>query len=396
MRLVSPTPRHLTYCTNVHAGESGRDVIDAVRGPASAVARKVGRGTPFGLGLRVSARAARELREPDARDALTDALRSANAYVFTVNGFSYGPFHGRPVKERVYRPDWREDERVAYTCELAELLASLLPEDVVGSISTVPGAFAARARTPADVDAIVHRLLAAAVHLVDVERRTGRAIALALEPEPACLLERACDAASFFREHLFARGARRRFAASTRTDEPMAEALLRRHLAVCLDACHVAVGFEAPRAALASLAAEGVSVAKLQVSAAIEVEGASAARAALPALDDGVYLHQTNIAAPDGEMRSYVDLPDALRDAREGLWRVHAHVPIDRDPPRPLATTRRHLEALLHEVIAREATSQLEVETYTWSVLPRELRGEDVVEDIARELFWTRAILEGS
>jgi hypothetical protein len=394
MRLTSPGRPHLTYCTNVHPGESWDEVRAALLGPVATVARSVAGNEAFGVGLRISGRAAHELQAPNLREELSDVLRRTNTYVFTINGFPFGRFHGEPVKERVYRPDWRERERLVYTKDLVDLLASVLPDGVTGSISTVPGGFGPRARLPADERAIADVLIEAAAYLVESERRTGRRIILALEPEPACLLESGADAAAFFRDHLFDLRMRTRFATLIGTDVSEAEVLLRRHLGVCLDACHLAVGFEPAASAIASVAGEGIAIAKIQVSAGVEVEGAEAAREVLPSLDDGVYLHQTCVATPSGTVRKYLDLPNALRDPVEGVWRVHAHVPVDRDPPRPLATTHRELAALLRHVREREVTSHFEVETYTWNVLPPHLRGEDLVADVARELRWTRAMLE--
>jgi hypothetical protein len=393
MRLLTPGKPHLTYCTNVHPGEAWADVRAALLGPVAEVARRVCPGRPFGVGLRLGASAARELREPRAREELRDALRMAGAYVFTVNAFPFGDFHGTTVKERVYRPDWAERARLAYTNDVADLLAAILPEGMTGSISTVPGGDARRASSAAARQAIAERLLDSAAYLVSVERGSGKALTLALEPEPACLLETAADAAAFFRAHLFSRDAVARFAARIGEPAAAAERALRRHLGVCLDACHVAVGFEPAAEALRVLAGEGISIAKLQVSVGLEVEGADAAREVLPALDDGVYLHQTTVATTDGATHRYRDLGDALADGKEGIWRVHAHVPVDRDPFRPLGTTRTHLEALLAAVREREITPHLEVETYTWTVLPEHLRGSDLTDDITRELDWTLCTL---
>jgi hypothetical protein len=170
--------------------------------------------------------------------------------------------------------------------------------------------------------------------------------------------------------------------------------MLRRHVGVCLDACHVAVGFERPASALRALEAEGITVAKLQVSVGVEVEGRAAAAATLPALDDGIYLHQTSIASADGAIHRYRDLDEALATGPEGVWRVHAHVPVDREPARPLRTTKPHLQELLRMAREKAFTQHIEVETYTWTVLPAHLRGSDLVEDIARELTWTRRTLE--
>ena len=63
-------------------------------------------------------------------------LDAEGLYVFTINGFPYGAFHGQRVKEEVYLPDWRDEERLRYTDSLAWLLADLLPELVAAASST--------------------------------------------------------------------------------------------------------------------------------------------------------------------------------------------------------------------------------------------------------------------
>ncbi len=387
---------HLSYCTNVHPGEDWPAVRAILEGPVPGVKRRVAAGVPFGIGLRLGARAARTLRDPEVRAELVDVLRRTNTYVFSVNAFPFGSFHDGPVKEGVYRPDWRERARLDYTLDVANVLATVLPDGVVGSISTVPVADAFRAQREVCVALAADGILAALSGLVETERRTGKRIVLALEPEPECLLETAQDAATFFRRHLLSKWALARFGAGLGVDTRSAEPLLRRHAGVCLDACHAAVSFETGREALAALSAEGITIAKLQVSAGLEVEGAASARSLLPAFDDGVYLHQTRVAQPDGELASFRDLDRALAVSPDGVWRVHVHVPVDRDPSPPLRTTRRHLEDLLAVARASPDITQFEVETYTWSVLPPHARGEDLETDIAAELRWTQERLEGA
>ncbi len=130
------------------------------------------------------------------------------------------------------------------------------------------------------------------------------------------------------------------------------------------------------------------------MSAGVEVEGAAHAREVLPFVDDGVYLHQTTITGEDGTRHRYRDLADALASGEDGVFRVHAHVPVDREPVAPLGTTRAHLASLLACLRSKDVCSQLEVETYTWTVLPPRLRGADLVEDVVRELTWTKGVLE--
>ncbi len=399
MRLLLPSgPAHLTYCTNVHRGETWPDIFAALRRHLPAVKRRVSPQARMGVGLRLSAIAAETLDAPDELQALREFLASEQLYVFTVNGFPYGPFHGERVKEQVYAPDWRTPERLAYTDRLAGLLAALLPDDqpgLTGSVSTVPGAFRVSASADAR-GAIAEALLRHAAGLAALEDRTGRRIALALEPEPMCLMETTAEAAGFFEEFLFTAEAAARFAALSGRAPSAAEALLRRHLGLCLDVCHAAVEFEAPEDSLAALRRAEVPVAKLQLSSALAVPRMDAAAAdLLRRFDDGVYLHQVVEQGPDGLTR-YLDLPQALaawhgggRPGRE--WRVHCHVPVFHDMPLGhFATTQPTLLDMLARQRRDGISPHLEVETYTWNVLPPELRTGGLDAAVSRELSWVR------
>ncbi len=399
MRLLLPSgPAHLTYCTNVHRGESWPDIFAALRRHLPEVKRRASPHAPMGVGLRLSAVAAEALDAPDALEALRGFLASEQLYVFTINGFPYGPFHGERVKEQVYAPDWQTPERLAYTDRLAGLLAALLPDDqpgLTGSVSTVPGAFRASASTDAR-SAIAEALLRHAAHLAALEDRTGRRIALALEPEPMCLMETTAEAVGFFEEFLFTADAAARFAALSGRTPAASERLLRRHLGLCLDVCHAAVEFEAPEDSLAVLRRAGVAVVKLQLSSALAVPRMDPAAAELlRRFNDGVYLHQVVEHGPDGLTR-YLDLPEALAAWHGGgapgrEWRVHCHVPVFHDAPLGrFATTQPTLLDMLARQRADGISPHLEVETYTWDVLPPELRTGGLDAAVARELAWVR------
>ncbi len=400
MRISLPSGlAHLTYCTNVHPGETWVDIFAALQRHLPMVKRQVSPHAAMGVGLRLSAVAAEALDDLFQLDALRDFLVREGLYVFTVNGFPYGPFHGKRVKEQVYAPDWRTPERLAYTDRLARLLASLLPDDqpdLTGSVSTVPGAFLAAATSPNARPAIAEALLRHAARLAALEDQTGRRITLALEPEPMCLLETTAEAVSFFEDYLFSAQAVTRFAALSGRAPAAAEPLLRRHLGLCLDVCHAAVEFEAPADSLSLLRAAGVAVMKLQLSSALVMPRMDRAAAeALRRFDDGVYLHQVVEWGPNGLTR-YLDLPQALAGWDEGVnegreWRVHCHVPVfhDRLLDR-FATTQPTLLDMLARQREDGISPHLEVETYTWDVLPPELRVGSLDAAISRELAWVR------
>lgn len=384
-----PGGAHLTYCSNIHPGETWDEVEASLHRHLPAIKQRVAPGRAFGVGLRLSALAAETLADPVRLARFRDWLAQEDLYVFTLNGFPYGRFHGRPVKEAVYRPDWREPERPAYTRRLAEILAGLLPERLPGSISTVPGAYQAHLADPDDAGIIALRLADFAIDLHRLEQRTGRHIALALEPEPGCLLETTPETVAFFSERVFGPAAVARAARQTGLGRGEAEALLRRHLGLCLDACHAAVAFEEPAAVLAQLRAADIAIHKLQLSAGLRVDRPGPAeRAALAAFAEDVYLHQTR-ARRDGEVRRYADLPDALADpAAAEEWRIHYHVPLWAERLELFATTADWLEALLDLHRRQPVSFHLEVETYTWSVLPENHRRLDIAEAIAQELRW--------
>ena len=386
----------LGYCTNIHPGETADELVLAIERHVGGVRELVSPRASMPVGLRVSAEAARKLQTDGERERLSDALANAGAHAFTINGFPYGRFHGTRVKDAVYRPDWREPARLAYTRDLVELVAAIAPAELEPSISTVPGGFAPDI-TPGDRDRIAAALIELAAELWQRRESTGRTIAIALEPEPACMLETIAETVAFFAEHLHGPTAIVELVRRTGLSPSEAEQALRRHLGVCLDACHAAVEFEDPRGCVATLEGAGIRIAKVQVTAGLELAPTAESIAELRRYDDPTYLHQT-VARNDTGMVRHVDLPAAFAAFDIGqagdLWRVHFHVPVFMAELGVFRSTQAFLADLLDEVCRRGACDQLEVETYTWDVLPPEHRAVAVEQAIARELQWTSARLE--
>ncbi|WP_306191294.1 metabolite traffic protein EboE [Streptomyces sp. MK5] len=375
MRLLHPdgTVVHLAYCTNVHPAEDLDGVLAQLARHAEPVRERL--GTPvLGLGLWLARDAAAALAADDAAvGGLRRELTARGLEVVTLNGFPYRGFHDPVVKHAVYRPDWTEPDRLHYTLDLARVLAALLPEDAAhGSVSTVPLGW----RTPwtaGQADEAARTLDTLADGLADLAADTGRTIRVGLEPEPGCVVETTAEAA----RHL----------ARVDTDR----------IGVCLDACHLAVGFEEPAAALARLEAAGLTVVKTQASCALQAADPSdpATRAALARFAEPRFLHQ--VREQGAPPRAVDDLDDALAGGLPGRdpWRVHFHVPLHADPEPPLTTTRPELEATLAALLGGDTarTAHVEAETYTWGVLPEAARpqGPDALADgIAAELAFTR------
>jgi hypothetical protein len=393
-------PSHLSYCTNIHPGESWPEVRAALQRHAPEVKQRVCPDAPFGIGLRLSALAARQLQQPAALAEFRAFLAAQHLYVYTINGFPHGRFHGTRVKESVYLPDWTDPERVDYSNRLADLLQQLLPDDpsLEGSVSTVPGAFKPNATTPAARAHIVENLLQHAAHLVKLHADGGRTIVLALEPEPCCMLETTAETVAFFERELWAPAALLRWRGLSGLGAGEAEAALRRHLGVCVDLCHAGVEFEDPAECIDALRRAGIAVAKLQVTAGLQVRRVdAAARAALARFADPVYLHQVVVRDRNG-LRRHADLDaafaDSALDSPDAEWRVHFHVPLFLEHLGAFGSTQGFVREVLAGHRERPVSQHLEVETYTWDVLPEPYRDRPVAEAIAAELDWVRRILQ--
>jgi len=386
---------HLTYCTNIHAGETWAEVRANLEKFFPAVRDQVAPGQPFGIGLRLSGRASKTLtEEPQALREFQEFMARNQLYVFTINGFPYGTFHGTQVKDKAYLPDWRDEERLRYTNELADLMAKLLPEGIEGSISTVPGAYKPAMGKDDDVERIARNMVRHVAHLTGIRKSTGKFIALSIEPEPSCFLETIDECIDFFGKQLFGDASVRQLTELTGLDEQAAAKALRDHLGVCLDLCHAAVEFEDPDGCVEALEKAGIRVTKMQVSAGLRV--ASLTPGALDGLrqfDDPVYLHQVVEQGPNG-VRRFTDLPEALATLDSGTagreWRVHFHVPVFLDELGEFSSTSFFVRKVLERHRQQPISAHLEVETYTWSVLPPHLQAGGMEQAIARELNWVR------
>ena len=385
---------HLTYCSNIHAGESLREVLDNIKQHIPLVRSAMKFDDRFGLGLRLSAQAAADLANPDAKQELQQILKDQRCYIFTINGFPYGPFHGTRVKEEVYLPDWKDTERLRYTNQLADLFAEFLDDNQTGSISTVPGAFKDNVKTEQDKLTMTRLFVSHCAHLAALEQQTGKCITLALEPEPCCFLETVEESVGFFCNYLYSDVAVQQLQQELNIDADNAQQLLRKHLTLCLDLCHAAVEFEHASECISALRDAGITIGKLQISAGLRLQNVNTERAeSLKPFIDEVYLHQV-IENHNGDINRYSDLPQAFEQlVDDGLpreWRVHFHVPVFLDNLGEFSSTQFFITEALALHAANPLSEHLEVETYTWDVLPEAYKTQSLDDAIARELDWVR------
>ncbi|MFM8360344.1 MAG: metabolite traffic protein EboE, partial [Verrucomicrobiota bacterium] len=191
---------HLAYCTNIHRGESWAEVLAGLEKHTLAVRRRVEPDRPYAIGLRLGDRASRELAEPAALDAFQRWLQRHQCYVFAINGFPFGRFHGTRVKEQVYAPDWTQPERLEYTRRLFRILARLVPPGVGGSVSTVPVSFKGFRLDERQLRVARENLWRAVEFLEQLSRESGHDLHLGLEPEPLCTLETTAETVRFFEQ----------------------------------------------------------------------------------------------------------------------------------------------------------------------------------------------------
>jgi hypothetical protein len=372
---------HLAYCTNIHRGEDWRETFESLNTYALAVKEWVCPKKPFAIGLRLSNRASEELREPSALKKFQQWLDEHECYIFTINGFPFGRFHGARVKEQVYLPDWTSAERLEYTNRLFDLLVKLVPPGVEGSVSTLPGSFKKFITSPEQEKTIRDNVWRCVEHVANVSERTGRKLHLGLEPEPLGYFETSAETIRFF-ERL-------------RSEHPR-DARLNEHLGVNYDACHLAVEFEEPQDAIGEFERNGIKISKLHLSSALKVRPTEESRRALSAFADDIYLHQVVARTARKQRLVFEDLKPALDSTDEAMnrtdteWRIHFHIPLHSPATGWYESTSDHVTGIMDLLKKNPALcSHLEMETYTWEVLPAELKNRNVVEQLCAEYDWT-------
>ncbi len=388
---------HLTYCTNIHPGNGWDEVFNNLQHYVLPLQERLAPGKKFGIGLRLSNSESCELLQRDALQRFQDFLRDHNLYVFTLNGFPYGLFHGQPVKSEVHTPDWRTEERVAYTLRLVDILKNLLPDDMEGSISTSPLSYKAWVDIDdaATWEHFTDNIVRVVQVLVQVKQEQGKLLHLDIEPEPDGLLENSEELLHFYTDWLLERGASL-LAQSLHCDREEARVHLLEHIRVCYDTCHVAVAYEEPDTVFARFEQVGIKIGKVQISSALKVffPDEAKARADLAAklapFAESTYLHQVIQKNHDGTLLHYPDLIEALphvQDQQIDQWRIHFHVPVFLEQYGAFLSTQDTTRRSFDLLTQKRFCSHLEIETYTWSVLPEDLK-KNLLDSITREYQW--------
>ena len=396
---------HIGYCTNIHAGETWADHFIALQQAIPELKQRLSPDAPFGIGLRLSNLASGELELPENLVAFQHWLAQNDCYVFTMNGFPFGGFHHTVVKDQVHTPDWTTEARVEYTKRLFRILSVLLPVDelgnaIQGGISTSPLSYRRwfEWEQPAARDHIfsqtTQNVLEVVAELIRLRQQTDRLMHLDLEPEPDGIIETTDEFIAWYIDYLLPMGIEQISEQFGLTDEE-AEATICQHIRLCYDVCHVAVGYENPAEVLTKLKEYGLRVGKVQVSAALKAEFSDdlaereAVRQAFAQFNEPTYLHQVVARTRSGALLRYADLPEALAAFNDEHveWRAHFHVPIFISKYGVLQSTQDDILTMLTLQTNSKFTNQLEVETYTWDVLPDDLK-LDLVDSIEREMKW--------
>jgi sugar phosphate isomerase/epimerase len=385
----------LTYSTLVHPGDTWDDMWHSLTTYVPKVKERIAPNERFGVSLRLAAASAERLvNDKPEREKLKKFLADNDMYLYTVNAFPYGPFKGRIVKEQVYEPDWRSEERTQYTINVAEILGDVAPEGTSPSIQSAPLGFKPRVTGSDVVAAYTEHVLRVVARLVEIHHRTGRTVGLALEPEPFCFLETTDETVDYFTNHLYTGSAAATVARLAGIPISEAHAALRRHLGMVFDICHQAVAYENIAESLQKLVDAGIPIFKLQEAAALYMPQVTPEVVdVLTPYAETIYLTQT-MEKKEGRMNRFLNLEDAFVAWKENPgpreWRTHIHVPVFLDDLGRFRTTRFAIEDALRFHKANPLSRQLEIETYTWDVLPDNLKTGNIVDYVCREIEWVR------
>lgn len=403
------TGHHLSYCTNIHPGETWAEVFQQLKTYFPPLKQKLSPDRPFGIGLRLSNLASEELLQGNQLQEFKQWLQGQNLYVFTMNGFPYGGFHHQAVKDDVHKPDWTTQERLEYTKRLAYILAELLPAGMEGGISTSPLSYKLWfpeediAKIKSAFSSATDHLVSLVETLLQLKADTGKTIHIDIEPEPDGLLENSDEFINYYQEWLLP-AAEKALQESRGLSKEEARAAVLQHIQLCYDVCHFALAYEKPAEAFARIRNAGISIGKIQLSAALktdlpkDVEMRGELAETLARFAESTYLHQVVERGDDGKLTQYPDLPFALEHIRKpnaAEWRTHFHVPLFTQTYSGLESTQQDIVEVLQYIQKEPLTQHLEVETYTWDVLPEDMKKE-LSESIQRELEWVLSTINNT
>lgn len=392
----------LTYCSNIHTGEDWQHHFSELQENIPLIKKNVCPNQPFGIGLRLANQASIDLSEPQNLQKFQQWLSDNDCYVFTMNGFPYGGFHDVVVKDNVHAPDWTSTERVDYTIRMFRLLAQILPNQLSeGGISTSPLSYRFWWKDEKSLQNAVQiatqNMLLVVDELLKIAEETGKILHLDIEPEPDGILENSAEFIDWY-QHILMPLAIEHFAKKSISVKSVKE-IINTHVQLCYDICHFGVSYEEPQPAIDQLNSLGIKVGKIQISSAIKVDFTIDAAAKLKAIaqyDEPTYLHQVVALGANGKFDKYPDLKQAIDNFEEGKhtqWRVHFHVPLFLETYGLLSSTQSEIIKTLAIQKATPFTNHLEIETYTWGVLPASVQ-VPLNESIIREITWVQSILE--
>jgi len=388
---------HLTYCTNIHPGQDWKSTFESIKQHVPGIKSEVSKEQPFGLGLRLSNKASEELEMGNNMSEFKQWLDTNHLYVFTMNGFPYGNFHDERVKDMVHAPDWTTNDRLAYTKRLFRQLSELLPEGMNGGISTSPITYKYWHKTDSAIknafETGAKNMLEVAFQLHNIENITGKYLHLDIEPEPDGLLENSEEVLAFYADFLVPMGITY-FKQELGVDANKAEAIIKKYITVCYDVCHFSLAYEEPIDTFTKFKANDIKVGKIQVSAALKIlfNGKSDEKIweQLSQFNEPTYLHQVTEII-DGKVKTYSDLPLVLEGERNHKeLRAHYHVPIFLEKYGELFSTQDHILKTMQYLKLDSISEHLEIETYTWDVLPVALK-QDLSVSIIREIEWFKS-----
>jgi sugar phosphate isomerase/epimerase len=392
----------LSYCSNIHPGEDWKEHFAILKTSIPEIKAAVSPTERLGLGLRLANQASIDLFENENFEDFKNWLEANEVYVFTMNGFPYGNFHNVVVKDKVHAPDWTTKERADYTIRMFELLAKLLPENLEeGGISTSPLSYRFWWNTPESLEnatqTATKNILLVVDALIDIFEKTGKTLHLDIEPEPDGILENSEEFINWYTRYLLPMGIKHLVDKGYSTQD--ATSIIKKHITLCYDVCHFAVGFENPQEVIDKLDNAGLKVGKIQISSAVKVDFSENAEEKLKTIaqyNEPTYLHQVVAQKKDGSFLKFPDLTEAITAFNEEIseWRVHFHVPLFLESYGLVGSTQSDIVETIKVHKNKLFTHHLEIETYTWGVLPSEFQAP-LNESIIREINWVKGLLNG-
>lgn len=379
---------HLSYCTNIHKGESWNEVFTNIKKYTVNVKKLITRKKWFSIGLCLSNKSVKSLTKKNILKKFQKWLLKKYIYIQTINSFCFTNFHEKNIKQKIYNPNWGTYERYIFTKQIINIIKHTLLITTTGTISTVPLFYKYTIKTKKEKYILLQKSIINLMNILIHLKKINKNISICMEPEPDCYLEKTSDVITFYNKRLYIHG-NEYLQKNYKITKKINKQLIKKYIKVCYDICHFSLFKEKIQQTLSKFKKEKIDIGKIQLSSGLKTNEPknyflknNFFKKLNKITKKTPFLHQaySTIINKNNTISShYKDLFEIkkrpllekkpIKMINKKIWKVHYHIPLYKSKHQNFKTTQKEISNLFRILLNSKKykiPTSIEIETYTW------------------------------